>query len=61
MLEFSLIYLILSMLITFLLLLALYPKQKRIMKYPDINNPISDLYIDENDICYKYHREEYKL
>ncbi len=49
------------MLITFLLLLALYPKQKRIMKYPDINNPISDLYIDENDICYKYHREEYKL
>jgi len=59
MFEIFPLYLILSLLATFLLLFMIYPKQKKVMRYPNINDPISDLYIDENNVCYRYHREEY--
>lgn len=51
-------YFLLAMLIMFIILYLIYPMPRVVVKYPSISNEISDTYIDENDVCYKYHREE---
>ncbi len=51
-------YFLLSMLVTFILLYLVYPSPNVIIKYPNVKNEVSDVYIDENNVCYKYHRKE---
>ena len=51
-------YFITTVIITLCFLYIVYPKAKVIVKYPDINKEISDKYIDDNNICYKYHRKQ---
>ena len=51
-------YFILSAFIGFLILYLFSPKPEIILKNPNINNQISDMYIDDNNVCYKYKREE---
>lgn len=49
-------YLLLSMFITLVVLYFLQPSPRVIVKYPNVSDKISDTYIDDNNICYKYHR-----
>lgn len=51
-------YFILSVFFGFLILYLLSPKPQIIVKKPNINSEISDLYIDDNNVCYKYKRQE---
>lgn len=53
-------YFILAMFLTVLILYLIQPEPMIIIKEPNINNEISDQYIDDNNICYKYHRKEIK-
>jgi len=59
--EILYIYLFVSIFVSFIILYMLHPKQKIIIKYPSIDDPISDLYIDDNNVCYRYHRKELEL
>lgn len=52
------IYFILSMFITLLIMYIIYPAPKIILKEPNIKEPMSNLYIDKNRVCYRYHRKE---
>lgn len=58
--EILLDYFLISILLTYLLIYILYPKPKVVLKYPSIDNEISDLYVDDNKSCYRYHRSEIK-
>ena len=51
-------YFLLAILITSIILYLTYPKPKAILKYPSIHNDISDMYVDDNNICYRYHKKE---
>jgi hypothetical protein len=51
------IYFFIAILITFLFLYILTPKPTVVIKYPSINED-SPLYIDDNDVCYKYKKQE---
>jgi hypothetical protein len=51
-------YFIAAVFITAIILYFLYPNPKVILKYPSTTQNISDLYVDENNICYRYHRKE---
>lgn len=53
-------YFLLAVLITLIILYISCPFPKIIIKYPSLDDEISDLYIDDNNVCYKYHREEIK-
>lgn len=53
-------YFILSMLVTMFILYMTCPSPKIILKYPNVKDKISDLYVDDNNICYRYHRKEVK-
>ena len=53
-------YLLTAAFITFLVLYITASKPKIILKFPNVNNQVSDLYVDDNNICYKYHRTEVK-
>ena len=53
-------YLLISMLITFLFLWFLQPNPQIIVKYPNIKDKISDLYIDDSGTCYRYRTTEAK-
>lgn len=50
------IYLISTMFITMFILYILYPEPQILIKYPDPCDEISNLYIDDNGVCYRYHR-----
>jgi hypothetical protein len=54
-------YLIGSMFITLFILYILYPEPKVIIKHPSPSEEISDIYVDDNDVYYKYHRKEIQL
>jgi hypothetical protein len=58
--EIILIYFLLSVVITFIILYVINPNPYIIMKYPTINKKKSDLYIDDKNVCYRYHAEETK-
>jgi len=51
-------YFILSLFIGFFMLYLLYPNPEIIIKNPNIKDSVSDLYIDDNKVCYRYKREQ---
>ena len=54
------IYFITSVLMTLFVLYFIQPEPIIIIKHPSPYKEISDVYIDDNDVCYRYYREEYK-
>ena len=50
------IYFILTLLISFLVLYLFAPDPKIIIKYPNMNSDVSDMYVDDNNVCYQYHK-----
>lgn len=52
------LYLILAMLITIAILYAVSPTPEIIIKYPDISQVVSETYVDDQGVCYRYHRVE---
>jgi len=46
------------MLTTFIILYIFYTEPKVILKYPKIDQPLSDLYVDDKNICYRYKTKE---
>lgn len=51
-------YFVLSIFIGYLILYILSPNPQIIIKNPDINKDISDLYIDDSNVCYKYKKQK---
>jgi hypothetical protein len=49
--------LIITFIITFYLLHKYVSFPKTIVKFPNINKEISDTYIDDNNVYYKYYRK----
>lgn len=58
--EIVIEYFLIAVALTFLILYITSPKPKIILKYPSLKNKVSDLYVDDNNICYRYHRTEVK-
>lgn len=56
--EILLDYFLISLVLTYLLIYILYPKPKVVLKYPSVSDKVSDLYVDDNNICYRYHRSQ---
>lgn len=54
------IYFITSIFITMLILYIIQPEPVIIVKYPSPRNEVSDVYIDDKGVYYRYYREEYK-
>jgi len=52
------IYLIISMFMTTMILYILSPKPTVVFVKPNVNNKVSKLYKDTNDVCYRYHRKQ---
>ena len=51
-------YFLLSMFATILVLYFINPNPKIIIKYPSISDDVSDVYVDDQNVCYKYHKVE---
>ena len=51
-------YFVLSLFIGFLILYLLFPEPQIIIKNPSVNDELSELYVDDNKVCYRYKREE---
>lgn len=51
-------YFLMAMLFTFVILYITYPNPHVILKYPSVDNEVSDTYVDNNNVCYKYHRRQ---
>ena len=58
--KIILLYFLLSMLITVAILYLTNPDPMIIVKYPKLNDNVSDIYTDDNNVCYKYHKEKVK-
>jgi hypothetical protein len=58
--KIILVYFILSIVITFGILYLINPDPQVVVKYPNINDKKSDLYVDDNNICYRYKTTEIK-
>lgn len=52
--QIILMYFLLSIVVTFIILYLYSPKPQIILKYPNYKKPLSDLYIDDKDVCYRY-------
>jgi hypothetical protein len=52
------IYLIVTIFITVFILYMFYPSPKIVLVEPRVKDQISKLYQDDNNVCYRYHREE---
>jgi hypothetical protein len=52
------LYFFFGMFITIFILYVNAEPPKIIIKEPTIDEPISALYIDDNNVCYKYKREQ---
>jgi len=52
------IYFLTAMFITILILYTFGPEPEIMVKYPDISKDVSDVYVDNNGVCYRYHRVE---
>jgi hypothetical protein len=50
-------YFIISAFLTMLILYFLSPESEVIIKYPSPEDQKSCVYIDDANVCYKYHRE----
>lgn len=51
-------YFVLSLFIGFLILYLIFPEPQIIIKNPSVNDELSELYVDDNKVCYRYKREE---
>jgi len=51
-------YFLIAVLLTFIVLYIMEPKPQIILKYPNIEQEVSDTYVDDNNVCYKYHKKE---
>jgi hypothetical protein len=58
--ELNLAYFFITLILCFVILYIIYPEPEIIIKVknPSIDYPVSDLYMDDNNLCYKYHRKE---
>lgn len=56
--KFILFYYIIAVLATFIVLYLYNPKPEIILKYPNVNNNLSDLYVDNRGTCYRYKTKE---
>ncbi|VBB18030.1 hypothetical protein YASMINEVIRUS_493 [Yasminevirus sp. GU-2018] len=54
-------YFIAAMFITMFVLYLMYPEPEVMIKYPSPEQETSDVYVDDNNVCYKYKRREIKL
>jgi hypothetical protein len=54
-------YFITTLFLTMFILYLMYPKPEVIIKHPSPEQNISDVYVDDNNVCYRYHRKEIKL
>jgi hypothetical protein len=54
------LYFLTAMLVTFIVLYLTKPTPQIILKYPSIKNKVSDVYVDDNNVCYRYHKKEIK-
>lgn len=52
------IYLMTSMVVVMFILYIIYPEPVVMVKYPDPKEEFSDVYVDDNNVCYKYKRNE---
>ncbi len=50
------IYICVSMIITIVVLHTVYPQRPIVTKYPDVTRDVSDIYVDDQNVCYRYHR-----
>lgn len=53
------IYFIVAMFVTMFVLYIVQPDPGLLVKYPSPEEDVSDVYIDDNDVCYRYYRREY--
>jgi hypothetical protein len=51
-------YFLFCALLTMFVLYIIYPNPRIIVKYPSVNDKISDIYVDDEGVCYRYHRKE---
>jgi hypothetical protein len=56
--EIEWTYFFIAAFVTFIILYLTYPGPQIIVKMPNPNKEISDLYVDDNNVCYRYHRNE---
>jgi len=49
-------YFLISAIITFIILFIINPTPQIIVKYP--SGEVSDTYVDDNNVCYKYYRKK---
>jgi hypothetical protein len=56
--QIILLYFLLSTLITFVILYLYNQETQVILKYPNHEKKVSDLYIDDNNVCYRYKTKE---
>jgi hypothetical protein len=52
------LYLVVAMFATMLVLYILYPQPEVIIRYPQPTQDVSDVYVDDNNVCYRYYRKE---
>lgn len=52
------IYFISAMFITMLILYIMYPNPDVIVKHPSPEEEVSEVYVDDKGVCYRYHRRE---
>ena len=50
------IYMFVSLIITIAVLHTIYPHRPTVTKYPDVTLDVSDIYVDDQNVCYRYHR-----
>jgi hypothetical protein len=55
------IYFLTALFVTMFVMYIGYPKPEVIIKYPLPEQEVSDVYVDDNHVCYKYHRKEVKF
>ncbi len=56
--KFLPLYFISAMFITMLFLYFIYPDPVVIIKHPSPDQEVSDVYVDDNGVCYRYYRKE---
>ena len=53
-------YLLIAVFITLLVLYITSPTPRVVLKYPNLKNDVSDIYVDDNNVCYRYHKTQIK-
>jgi hypothetical protein len=54
------IYFILAIFTTMLVLYIIQPEPEILIKYPSPQQSMSDVYVDDDGVCYRYKRQEVK-